>query len=99
VSALDLTAAIQAAYVAVEAAYADGAVRERWDDADPYLFVMRAAIDAVAPLIEAAVREQIAAEIEAQRATDMAVPLLTAYGRGVDVGLNLAARIARGEPR
>lgn len=55
--------------------------------------VSRAVVEAVTPLIERAVREQVARDIEARLAD---VRKTSAVGR--QFGLDEAARIARGEP-
>lgn len=94
-SALDLTAAIEAAHKA--ALKKAGVAREHREcgNACSFRYAAADAITVAAPLIERAVREQIAAAIKAEWRTTVHDPGLTGYG----VGLLDAAAIALDGPR
>lgn len=91
-SELDLTEAFVAADKAWREAYFDGA---------PTRNLREIAVTAAAPLIEKAVREQVAREIGFQRGdrVEATENPNEPYGRGILFGLALAARIARGGAR
>ena len=95
-SALDLTAAVEAAARGMWGGTPDPFERPReWDDvASGVRHSVREAallaVTAAAPLIEAAVREQVAREIEALRTR----PAALVDGR---LAVGTAARIARGD--
>ena len=94
-SDIDLSAAVEAAARAIfEAMWATEARPcPTWEDVPPpakhhHRESVLPAVAAAAPLIEQAVREQVAAEIEAQ--------LPNAAGMAQALALKIAARIARG---
>jgi hypothetical protein len=73
-----------------------------WDETpeemkEAHRFDVRPVVEAAAPLIEAAVRAQVARDAEADLPPSTVTHLPAPYVAGIRDGLHKAARIARGE--